>query len=394
MFIGSRISKGLSDVVAVVIMLGLAIAISMAFMSYIRADYGARQSWDQILSVVERDRLNTIVRLVSTYNNGFSLMLKRLDGGNRIAFFIFNGTGYPNCSKVIGYLSGGSLEAIYRYRVEDIAVISNGYSYSFKYYARANKMPDSGYINICVVRLGNNTLVGLRASEGMKPVASGGNYTVVDANNRLWRLYGVLEFRVAFVNPGKLHLYYNGTGVELKQGDTIRLEINTTTGQIDLTPQLINGANVAWVNAFDNVYAKSLYINGGLLAQNVYVRIISEVGIDISSIKSTLTADIYPLPPGFTRVIYGGQTLIDYWNNSDFIRVVGWTINESTQMVIRVDPVLHAQGIASAVYIGKAPQPTSINLNLSLFTVTLINNVPYVVNRYDYTINTINTQQS
>lgn len=384
-----KLSYGLSEPIAVFLMLGLAVSIAMAFLSYMQTDYSTRQDQELILRVVEREKLNTVVRLVDTPRSGADILVKRLDSGDRFAFFLFNGSSYINCSSYLRYIYGGVLEAVYRYRVEDLVAASGNSFYSFKYYARANRLPDTGYVEVCVVRLSRNTLLGLKTAEELEPVARGYNLTYVHANNRRWRLYGALEFTVAFVNPGKLHLYYNGTGVELRQGDKVRIEVDTTTGQIDLTPQNMGGKMVAWVNAFDNVFAKRLFINDALLAQNVYVQIIPEVGADIDSIRSSLSIEIYQLPPGFTRVVYGGKTIVDHWNNSDYIKVVEWSIDKNTQMVIRVEPVLYAQGIARAIYIGKTPP--SAEVKFSVFSVTFINNVPYLVSRYDYTV--VNREQ-
>ncbi|MEM1916521.1 MAG: hypothetical protein QXU00_04485, partial [Ignisphaera sp.] len=61
-----------------------------------------------------------------------------------------------------------------------------------------------------------------------------------------------------------------------------------------------------------------------------------------------------------------------------------WKIDSSTQMVLQLDSNnLHAEGIARAVYIGSMPDEAKVD-RLSILVVTYINNVPHLVEEYDY----------
>lgn len=380
-----NLRRGLSDTVALAILLGVAMALSVSFLSYMQSDYSIQQNLLVIQRVIEHERLSTIVRLINSSKGSIALLFRRLDTSNKIWFMLFNGSSYINCSDVVRDVVGGRIINRYMHRVDDVTVVSRDTIYSFKYYARAKGYPDTGYIEICELEIDKNAVLVLQLAKELEPVAKGYNKVVVHSNNRVWRLYGSIEFRVAFLgDPRGTHISVNGSWYQLKEGDIVRVDVNTRIGKIDLTPQqLPNGQIGAWILSF-NVFAERVYINNALLERNVNVEIKSEVAIDIDSLRSTLAIEIMPTPPGFVRVTYGGSTLVDYWNNSDYIKVVDWKIDSSTQMVLQLDSNnLHAEGIARAVYIGSMPDEAKVD-RLSILVVTYINNVPHLVEEYDY----------
>lgn len=380
--------KGLPEPIAIIILTSAGIVLVMAFFNYVYSNYNFEQDVSFIQRIIEKEKINSVVRLVGAlgndYETSYVLLFKKLDGSKYMYISVFNGTQYVNCSKVITHISGGRLKNVYSHRIEDIMVVSSGNIYSLRYYARAFKYPDTGRIVVCALELDRNTIAEI-SPQFLTPVASGDSKTIIESNNRRWRMYGSIEFQVAYLgNPTGNHLFLNNSRVQLRVGDVIRIDINTTVGKIDLTPQILpNGRLGAWVLTF-NVFARTVYLNNALLARNVRIQITSDVAIDIDSLESSIYIEILPTPPGFVRVVHGGRTLVDYWNNSDYIRVVGWKIDASTQMVLQLDQTnMYAGGIARAVYIGKEPKDIE---KFSLFVIAYVNNLPYLVDVYEYNL--------
>ncbi|MEM0339518.1 MAG: hypothetical protein QW284_07560 [Ignisphaera sp.] len=390
MYTNRHLFRGLSELNAIAVLLGLSIAFSMAFFVYINSEYASGQTNAQIYRVVENEKMNTLIKLASASGDSVTLLLKKFGGTNTISFFIYNGTAYDDCSKIVKSLVGGAITYVNTYNVDDILVVPSdgrGNPYSFRYYARSMGYPDSGKITVCTVGLSGNTVAVLTGG-GLKPQYQGYSYTEFYSNGRKWRMFGTIEFTVAYLgNPNGNHLAYNGTWIQLRVGDRVRIDVDTQTGKIDMTPQTLpNGKFGAWILSL-NVFAKAVYLNGALIAQNVLVEMVkSEVAIDLGSLFSSISIEIYPSPPGFTRIRYGGETILDDWNNSKYVRIFGWiplVSNDYRQMVLQLDSGnLYAQGFAYAIYISDKP---SYGVDrLSLFVVTYINNRPYLVDVYDY----------
>ena len=390
MYTNRHLFKGLSELNAIAILLGLSIAFSMAFLVYINSAYSSDQTNAQIYRVVENEKMNTLIKLAATSEGSVALLLKKFGGTNTISFFLYNGTAYDNCSKAIKNLIGGSTY-VNTYNIDDILAVPSdgrGNPYSFRYYARSMGYPDSGKVTVCTIKLLDENAIAVLTGGGLKPQNQGYSYTQFFSNGRRWRMYGTIEFTIAYLgNPYGNHLAYNGTWIQLRVGDRVRIDVDTQTGKIDMTPQTLpNGKFGAWILSL-NVFAKSVYLNGALLAQNVLVEMVkSEVAIDLGSLSSSISIEIYPTPPGFTRIVYGGQAILDDWNNSKYIRVSGWmpiVSNDYRQMVLQLDSGnLYAQGFAYAIYISDKP---SYGVGrLTLFVVTYINNKPYLVDVYDY----------
>lgn len=381
-----KMYKGLSEPLAIAILLGVSIVFVLSFVAYMQSDYSIRQNKLALVRVIEYEKVNTIMRMIGSQGNAYALLFKRLDSGNKIYFFLYNGTRYINCTSIIKDIVNGRVYEVNRHNINDILALSKGEPYSFRYYARASGYSDTGDIQICAVEIDRNAISVLSLSQDITPTLTGPRSTKVESNNRRWRMYGTIEFTVKYLgNPNRPdHLKVNGTGYQLRVGDIIRVDIDTSLGKIDITPQqLPTGELGGWILSF-NVSAKEIRINNALLAKNVRVEIVPEVAIDINSLTSSLNIEVYPDPPGFIRVRYGDQSLVDYWNNSDYIRIIGWKVNSSIQMVLQLEKTnLYAQGIATAVYIGPMPSGNGID-RLSIFIVTYVNNIPYLVDVYDY----------
>ncbi|MEM2453277.1 MAG: hypothetical protein QW725_02690, partial [Ignisphaera sp.] len=61
-----NLRRGLSDTVALAILLGVAVALSVSFLSYMQSDYSIQQNLLVIQRVIEHERLSTIVRLINS----------------------------------------------------------------------------------------------------------------------------------------------------------------------------------------------------------------------------------------------------------------------------------------------------------------------------------------
>jgi uncharacterized protein YunC (DUF1805 family) len=379
--------RGISDVIATILFTGLFIVLAISIISYAVSNHTATESTILVRDVLEKERNSVAVRLIAdNASNNIVLVFKGLQNKNNVYFFLDNEEGFLSCT-ALEVVEGGSITSM-RVPLSSIKVLWNGEVTEFKYYAKALGLPQSKEVEVC--RLSFDSYASTKMSlVQAKPYAVGYASTMLNANNRRWRLTGTVQFKVAYLgNPSGPHMFVGGTPITLSLGDVVRIDVDTTTGKIDLTPQTLpNGQQGAWILTF-NANALAVYLNGALLASNQWVTISPVVAVSITDFRSSLAVEIYPEPPGFVRLTYGGQTVIDHWYDSNYIRVEGWTLlnpatGEVKQVVLQLDSNnLHMEGYAHAIYIGQAPAKKIGRLRL--YIVSIVNGVPHVVDIYDY----------
>lgn len=368
------VRRGLPETVAMVVLIGLAISFSIAFLVYVQSDYGVRQDLAVLQRAVESERMASIVRLIHATGESATFLFRRLDGGGSVMFFLDNGAEYIDCMDVVESVSGGAVVPVGEYSVDSVTVISRDGVYSFRHYARARGLPDSGRVKICAIEADQNSVVTLAL---MKPVAHGYNYTLLESYSRRWRLYGSLRFRVVGVHANS-YLYVNGTEYPLRVGQSIRIDVDSGEGVVKLN----------WVKQIEelNIFARAIYIDGALLAKNVYVRITGGVAID--AIGSSLSIEVLPDPPGYTKLVYHGQPqlTIEEDGNDSYIRVVGWTVDSVTGLAIQMGrDTLYSKGIANTIYIVQRRSPDrSFLATLRLYSVAIVSGTPYLIDIYEY----------
>jgi hypothetical protein len=379
--------RGVSDVIATILFTGLFIVLAISIISYAVSNHTATESTILVRDVLEKERNSVAVRLIAdNASNNIVLVFKGLQNKNNVYFFLDNEEEFLSCT-ALEVVEGGSITSM-RVPLSSIKVLWNGEVTEFKYYAKALGLPQSEEVEVCGLSFDSYASTKMSLVQA-KPYAVGYASTMLDANNRRWRLTGAVQFKVAYLgNPSGPHMFVGGTPITLSLGDVVRIDVDTTTGKIDLTPQTLpNGQQGAWILTF-NTNALAVYLNGALLASNQWVTISPVVAVSITDFRSSLAVEIYPEPPGFVRLTYGGQTVIDYWNDSNYIRVEGWSLlnpatGEVKQVVLQLDSNnLHMEGYAHAIYIGQAPAEKIGRLRL--YIVSIVNGAPHVVDIYDY----------
>jgi hypothetical protein len=379
--------RGVSDVIATILFTGLFIVLAISIISYAVSNHTATESTILVRDVLEKERNSVAVRLIAdSASNNIVLVFKGLQNKNNVYFFLDNEEEFLSCT-ALEVVEGGSITSM-RVPLSSIKVLWNGEVTEFKYYAKALGLPQSEEVEVCGLSFDSYASTKMSLVQA-KPYAVGYASTMLDANNRRWRLTGAVQFKVAYLgNPSGPHMFVGGTPITLSLGDVVRIDVDTTTGKIDLTPQTLpNGQQGAWILTF-NTNALAVYLNGALLASNQWVTISPVVAVSITDFRSSLAVEIYPEPPGFARLTYGGQTVIYHWNDSNYIRVEGWSLlnpatGEVKQVVLQLDSNnLHMEGYAHAIYIGQAPAEKIGRLRL--YIVSIVNGAPHVVDIYDY----------
>ncbi len=366
--------RGLSETVAIVVLIGLAISFSIAFIVYMQSDYGVKQDLAVLQRVIESEKMGVVVRLVHATEEFAVFLFRRFDGGGRVMFFLDNGAEYIDCMDVVEDVSSGAVVSVGEYSVNDIVVVSRDGVYSYRYYVKARGLPDSGVVKICAVEVDQNSMVTLAL---IKPVVRGYSYTVLRSYNRLWRLYGSLRFRVIDVDINS-YLYVNDTMYPLRVGQSIRIDVDSREGVVKLN-------QMKQIEEL-NVFAKAIYIDDALLAKNVHVSIIGDVAIDI--ISSSLSIEILPNPPGYIKLVYQGQPQLNIEddNDSSYIRVVGWSVDSVKGLAIQLSQdTLYSEGVANTIYIVQGGSLAQAFLaKLRLYIVAIINNKPYLIDTHEY----------
>lgn len=158
--------KGLSEVTAIAILVGIVLVLSLSFLIFMQSNFVSMQDLHTLQRLVLTEKLNTVVRLINSSEGSTVFLFRRLDVSGRVSFFVYNGSGYVECSDVLTSISGGEIEGIYQHKVEDIMVVSENSIYSFKYYAKSAGYPDTGNVYVCTLKITKNALVTLTSITG------------------------------------------------------------------------------------------------------------------------------------------------------------------------------------------------------------------------------------
>lgn len=371
-FLGCGYSKGLSDLIAVFILIGVAIVFSISFLVLMQSSYSPRQDIQLLQRLISSERLNTVVKYVDFSGDYATLLFKRLDNKERVTFFLYSEQGYIDCLNLIHRVSRGEIVGVYEHSLDEITVLSDDSTYSFKYYARSHGYPDRGSIRVCVLRVDKNALITLRVA---RPIVEGYNTTELYSTNRLWRLRGSLEFMA--VNRSTILI--DDTEYLVESGSRIRIQVNTIGGRLNITPI---GAGLGLIDELQ-IYSWAVYINEALLPDYGLVQI-NNMLIDIRSLKSTMTIEVSPgaPEPGYIRVRYGDEVLYE-GHGTIYVKTTNWLANASLPLFIELNnETLYAYGLSYAIYVSRTPH-IGIS-NLMIFVVTYVNNKPYLVDVYRY----------
>lgn len=367
-------ARGVSEVVAVFIFIGIAIALSIAFMNLLQSMYQSTHSVQLVERLTRTESLSTVVKYLGIVDDYALFLLKKLDNTQMVSFIIYSSGEYRDCS-LIERIADGELIRVDRLDLRDIKVVSNGFIYDFETHARVIGLPDKGYTWICSIRLGRNTIIHLRA---VWPLVRGFNITEVNSINRSWRLHGAVEFRL--INDTRL--YVGNSEYHIPRGSIIGIYVNSTTGTVRTRP-VERGILLEELL----LYYNEVFVNYTSLHRNGVLRIPSTL-IDREHVKVNLVLDIQPVPGsvGMITVKHGNQTLIDTYDPV-YVKVRGWTMDTNTSLRITMDnKSLNASGLAYAVY--KSESPYFASDELVIITVIYVDNTPYVVDVYRYVTRT------
>uniref|UniRef100_A0A7C2Z211 Uncharacterized protein n=1 Tax=Ignisphaera aggregans TaxID=334771 RepID=A0A7C2Z211_9CREN len=185
-----RGSRGLSDIVAVVLFMGIALVLMIGLWSLLSSSYASDAEARDLLNRLSYERSNVVVRVVGLDSEEYSatVLMRRLDGGNTIFFFVDNGTRYLACDKAVLATSGNiTARAI---DIDSVYFAREGAVYEFKYEAKALGYPiPPSVLEICELRSPDrNPMVKLYTGSQSFRV-----YVVAFINNKAY-VAGVYEF--------------------------------------------------------------------------------------------------------------------------------------------------------------------------------------------------------
>lgn len=159
--INRKLERGLSEAITIMILLGLAITFSLAFLTYMQTDYNSRQNTVIIQKIIESEKMNTIVRFIDTSSEASIILFRKLSNNNVLYFFVFNGSRYAYCRDVVKSIVGGKIIGVYNHSIEVLIIRLQNNLHSFRYYAKSQGYPDTGSVSICAIELEGNTIVAL-----------------------------------------------------------------------------------------------------------------------------------------------------------------------------------------------------------------------------------------
>jgi hypothetical protein len=380
--------KGVSDIVATILLVGLFIVLAISIIFYTVSSYTATETAFLIRDVLEKERNSIVARIITdNASNSAVILFKGLQNKSAAFFFLDNGKELLNCS-ALELIGGGSVAKV-KVSLSSLKALWSGEVTEFSYYARAFGLPQSGEVEVCSIGIENYRVAKINLVQAV-PTREGYEVTVLNSSNRAWRLAGTVQFKVIYLdNPNEPHMRVGETPIVLSLGDVVRIDVDTITGKMYLAPgTLPSGQQGIWINTL-SVYASAVYLNGALVAKNQLVEFTpSVVAVSTADFSSSLAVEIYPQPPGFVRLVYGSEKVIENWNDGSYIRVEGWSaLNPNTGEVkpavlqLSSDD-LDMAGYAYAIYIGQSSFEKIDRLRL--YIVSFVNGVPYVVDVYDY----------
>jgi hypothetical protein len=350
--------KGVSDLLAATIFIGLALVASTVFTLALQGYYASRTEQMDLSRIVSSEKSSISVRLLDVKGFYATVLFKRFQG-DYTYFFIYDGASYEGCNSISDQdVYGGRIESKLVYSLNDIVVVGDTGPYSFPIYARTQGLPRSGNVVICKLLATGNTIIRHKL---LSPIATH-VHASVNAKGGSWRLHGVLRITLGSLST----VYINGTLFYLHPGTVIELKLNTSTGIIKMRSN--------FVVLIDIPSVESISINYRVLpGSNHRVRINNAW---ISSYYSTLSTDIQLEPDGRMIINYDGKS--NNIHGSAFIRLTG--LEPPSVGLLNIDlggAVLQISGFINAIFM-KRPG----GVRIDVFIVTIVGNRPVLVDKY------------
>lgn len=365
---------GLSETLAIFILIGFAIVFAISLSSYFNSIYVQQNELAVLLRSIDYEKLNYLVRMLYRDDRYATFLFKRLDGvAKPFVIFIDDGSSYLRCSSIVS-VNGGYKNVLQSIDLSEINVASSSGVYSYKYYAKAMNYPLDDAIELCTIYpISNNVVATIQFD---KPLRQGYSKTVINSNNRDWRLFGTMIFKVSYLrNPDITHITVDGQRYRLRVGDIVRIDIDTKTSQLVLSQE----GQLIWIESL-KTNQSTIAINNLLIATNADIEMAPDiVAVDASSIDLSLSIEISSNKAGFTRLIYGDEDIVN-GNSDEYIKVIGWTVDASQPLSIELTSQnLNVEGIAYAIYTGYHYKPQLLRIHIA----TILNNRIYLLDTYE-----------
>jgi len=327
-----------------------------------------------LLRSIDYEKLNYLVRMLYRDDRYATFLFKRLDGvAKPFVIFIDDGSSYLRCSSIVS-VNGGYKNVLQSIDLSEINVASSSGVYSYKYYAKAMNYPLDDAIELCTIYpISNNVVATIQFD---KPLRQGYSKTVINSNNRDWRLFGTMIFKVSYLrNPDITHITVDGQRYRLRVGDIVRIDVDSKTSQLILSQE----GQLIWIE-YLKTNQSTIAINNLLIATNADIEMAPDiVAVDASSIDLSLSIEISSNKAGFTRLIYGDEDIVN-GNSDEYIKVVGWTVDASQPLSIELTSQnLNAEGIAYAIYTGYLYKPQLLRIHIA----AILNNRIYLLDTYE-----------
>lgn len=359
---------GISDLYATIILMAAFLLMAAMFLIYIQSIYSQPAELLRTRQLVAAERSNVIVRLVDYTEDYVTILVRRLDGYNRVALSMVGEQSSVNCSTMISYVSGGRITSVRDYRLENVMAFINDNFYDFRYYVSLKGYNFTEKVAICVIELQDNALITMRLSN---PVSQGYNATQVYAVNRDWLLRGTVEFMLASDST----IFINGTRYYVPANTALRIGLNARTGVIAMDANRVQDINVDYT---------SLYVNETLLSTSGNIRV-TNVTTRLNSTNVGLSLKISPrtIDSGSVRVIHGDRVV---YQGSDpvYIDVVGLSPGQNIPLSLRMDTssLNLTSGLSYAIFISN--KETRGLTSVSVFLVVFVEDKAFIASEYRY----------
>uniref|UniRef100_A0A7J3QGY7 Uncharacterized protein n=1 Tax=Ignisphaera aggregans TaxID=334771 RepID=A0A7J3QGY7_9CREN len=365
---------GLSETLAIFILIGFAIVFAISFSFYFKSIYIQQNELAVLLRSIDYEKLNYVVRMLYRDDRYVTFLFRRLDGvAKPFVIFIDDGSSYLRCSSIVS-VNGGYKSVLQPIDLSEINVASSSGVYSYKYYAKTMNYPLNDNVELCTIYPTSNNVIATIQFD--RPIRQGYSKTVFSSVDRDWRLFGTIIFKVSYlINPATPHITVNGQPYRLRVGDIVRIDIDTKTSQLILSQE----GQIIWIESLKTSQS-TIAINNLLIATNADIEMAPDiVAVDASSIDISLSIEISSTKAGFTRLTYGDEDIVN-GNSNEYIKVVGWTFDASQPLSIELTSQnLNAEGIAYAIYMGYSYKPQLLRIHIA----TILNNIIYLLDTYE-----------
>jgi len=353
--------KGVSDLLAVVIFIGLALVASTVFILVLQGYFASRAEQVDLSRVVSSEKSSISLRLLDVKGFYALILFKRFQG-HYAYFFIYDGASYEGCNSISDQdVSGGRIESRLIYSLNDIVVVGDNGPYSFPIYARTRDLPDSGNVVICKLLATGNTIIRLKL---LSPIADH-VYASVNASGGSWSLYGILRITLSSLS----NVYINETRFDFPPGTVIELKLNTSTGIIVMRSNFVELIDIPSVDSISINYTILQGSNHRVYIENA----------SISSYYSTLSTDILLGQGGYASISYDNEWYEVPGNT--FTRLTGLEPTPIGPLNIVLGDTMNITGFINAIFMGRPGEA-----RVDVFIVTIVGDRPILVDEYTYTL--------